>query len=124
MSENLFQQLGGAEKVAAIVETMYSNVLKDDTLAPLFADIDMSRLRRMQYEFLASALGGPVSYSGAELQSIHAGLGITMHHFSLFVGYLASSMEQHGANKDQVDSMLGKVAMYKDRIVGSSNVDG
>ncbi len=124
MSDNLFEDLGGAENVAAIIESMYDAVLQDDELAHFFADTDTERLRRMQLEFIASALGGPVSYSGAELQAVHAGRGIQPRHFSRFVGHLAEAMEQHGANQQQIDSMLGMIAMYRDRIVGAANVDG
>jgi hemoglobin len=123
MSE-LFDELGGAEKVALIVETMYTRVLADPELGPFFEGTDVSRLRKMQFEFIASALGGPVAYSGGELQAKHAGRGITPHHFSLFVGCLADSMKEHGATPEQIDRMLGLIAMYRDRIVGSANVDG
>lgn len=124
MSDTLFDELGGAGKVSAMVDTMYAAVMNDEELSPFFANTDMERLRRMQYEFLASALGGPSNYAGAELQKVHAGRGITARHFARFFGHLADAMEAHGASKDQVDSMLGKVAMYRDRITGGANVDG
>lgn len=124
MSENLFEELGGAERIAAILDAMYAAVVEDPELAPFFEKTDMQRLRRMQFEFIASALGGPVSYSGGELQAIHAGKGITAHHFSRFVGHLADAMKVHDATPHQIDSMLGKIALYRDRIVGSANVDG
>jgi hemoglobin len=122
--DELFDQLGGAEGLVAIVDEMYAAVLRDEELAPFFANTDMERLRKMQFEFMASAFGGPVHYSGAELQGIHSGRGITPHHFAKFVGHLADAMEAHGASKEHVDKMLGTMAMYRDRIVGSANVDG
>lgn len=124
MPDPLFDALGGAENVAKIVDAMYDRVLADPTLSPFFAAVDTTRLRKMQYEFIASALGGPVSYSGSELQSVHAKHAISPQHFSQFVGHLATSMQEHGATPAQVDEMLGKIAMYRDRIVGSANVDG
>ncbi len=124
MSDKLFEELGGTEAIATIVDKMYDAVTRDEELAHFFAKTDMQHLKKMQFEFIASALGGPVSYSGAELQAIHAGRGITPHHFSRFVGHLADAMEENGASKAQVDSMLGTIAMYRDRIVGSANVDG
>ena len=116
--------MGGADKVFAIVSRMYDLVLADPELSPFFADVQLDRLRKMQYEFIASALGGPVSYSGAELQAVHAGRGITPAHFSKFVGHLANAMEEQGAGQAEIDEMLGLIAMYRDRIVGGANVDG
>lgn len=124
MESTLFEDLGGAETVVAIVDTMYDAVLADEELAPFFSQTNTERLRRMQFEFLASALGGPVQYSGAELQSIHANRGIGAKHFARFVGHMADAMEKHGASKKQVDEMLGKVALFRDRIIGNANVDG
>ena len=124
MEDSLFDRLGGAETVLEMVNEMYARVLQDDELAPFFKNTDMKRLREMQFEFLAAALGGPVRYSGSELQAIHAGRGITPHHFSRFIGHLADAMQEHGSTKVQINEMLGHVAMYRDRIVGGANVDG
>ncbi|HBE71753.1 MAG TPA: group 1 truncated hemoglobin [Planctomycetaceae bacterium] len=124
MSESLFDALGGAEVVAKIVDSMYDLVLRDPSLSPFFTGVDVTHLRKMQYEFLASALGGPISYSGAELQAIHSKHSIGPTHFATFVGHMATAMKQHGATEGQVDEMLGQIAMFRDRIVGSSNVDG
>ena len=122
--DQVFERIGGADAVAQIVKDMYDRVLVDDELADFFKNVDMTHLRRMQLEFIVSALGGPVTYSGAELQAIHAGRGITAHHFSKFVGHLADAMEAHQVSKDDIDKTLGRLATYRDRIIGSANVDG
>ena len=124
MSDGLFDRMGGAEGVAAIVNDMYDRVLADEELAPFFKDVAVDRLRRMQFEFIASAFGGPVHYSGAEIQAIHSGRGITAHHFTKFIGYLAQAMEARGATQADVDEMLGLVAMARDRIVGGGSSGG
>jgi len=122
--DQLFERIGGAEAVAEIVRDMYRHVLADPELAHFFSKVDIERLQRMQFEFIASALGGPIQYSGAELQAIHKGRGIQAQHFSKFVGHLATAMETRGISKEDVDQMLGQMAMFRDRITGSANVDG
>lgn len=125
MSEqSLFDRLGGAAGVATVVEDMYRRILADPELAPFFAHTDMQRLRHMQYHFLASALDGPVHYSGAELNAIHQGRGITGHHFAKFCGHFADAVEAHGATKQDVDQALGRLATYHGKITGEANVDG
>ena len=123
-SDSLFQRLGGASALATMIDDMYSRVTADPELAPFFVHVEMDRLRNMQYQFLASALDGPATYTGAELTSIHHGRGITGHHFAAFCGHFADAMDAHGASKRDVDDALGRLAMYKDKITGSSNVDG
>lgn len=124
MAVTLFERLGGAESVFRIVNRMYDLVLADEELSPFFENVETERLRKMQFEFIASALGGPVAYSGGELQAVHQGKGITAQHFAKFVGHLATAMEEHQASPQDVDEMLGQIAIYKDRIVGDANVDG
>lgn len=125
MSEDqLFERIGGAEAVAAIVRDMYRRVLADPELAPFFENVDLDHLQRKQFEFIASELGGPVRYSGSELQAIHSKHDIQPNHFSSFVGHLAAAMEARGVAQEDVDTILGRMAIYQDRIVGSANVDG
>jgi hemoglobin len=125
MSEQtLFDSLGGPSGVAKIVREMYGRVLADPELAPFFENISMNRLRRMQYQFIASALDGPVDYSGTELSAIHMGKGITGHHFARFCGHFADAIEAHGASSMDVDQALGRLSIYKDRITGDTNIDG
>jgi hemoglobin len=124
MAEELFDRLGGATAISRIVDRMYTLVIADETLKPFFENVQLDRLRRMQFEFIASALGGPISYSGAELQAVHAGRGIEAKHFTRFVNHLATAMEEQGAAQHDIDDMLGKIAMFRDRVIGSANVDG
>lgn len=122
--EQLFDRLGGSEGISAIVNDMYDRVFNDEELAPFFSDVDGGRLRRMQCQFMEFALDGPVEYTGADLTKIHAGRGITGHHFSLFCGHFADAMEAAGASKEDVDAALGRLATYKDQITGDTTVDG
>ena len=122
--DRLLERIGGPEAVAEIVHDMYRRVLADPELATFFVNVDLERLQRMQFEFIASALGGPVSYSGAELQAIHTNRGIQAHHFSKFVGHLAAAMEARQIVKEDVDNMLGQMALYRDQIIGNATVDG
>ena len=124
MTDNLFDRLGGAPAVFEMVNSMYTRVQEDPELSPFFKDVQWERLKKMQFEFISAALGGPVQYAGAEIQAVHAGRDITPTHFSKFVGHLASVMEERGVHSKDVDDVLGRLAMYRDRIVGGSNVDG
>ena len=123
-TKSLFDRLGGALGLAKVIDEMYQRVLNDPELAPFFENLSMDRLRHMQYQFIASALDGPVVYTGAELNSIHRGRGITGHHFALFCGHFADAIEAHGATPRDIDDALGRLATYKDKITGEINVDG
>lgn len=121
---NLFERLGGPEGVKSIVDEMYRRVLDDPTLAGFFAGVEIDQLKRMQFAFLASALDGPANYTGSELTEAHRGKGITAKHFASFCGHFAGAMESADAPKQDIEQALGRLAIYKDRITGDTNVDG
>jgi hemoglobin len=122
--DRLFEQLGGVEGVEQIIRVMYDRVLRDPELAPFFENADLERLRRMQFQFVAAALGGPVVYAGQELRMAHGKVGVTNHAFAKFCGHLADAMEQRGIAASDVNAVMARLSMYKDPIVGQSNVDG
>ncbi|MEM9368819.1 MAG: group 1 truncated hemoglobin [Planctomycetota bacterium] len=124
LDEHLLQHLGGPEKLQTIVDDMYSRVLNDPELRGFFADTEMSRLRKMQHQFLQSAFGGEVAYTGAELTAAHANRGITSHHYASFCGHFADAMQTHGLDPVVIDRALGRLAIFKDRVTGDANVDG
>ena len=123
-TETLFARLGGEAGINAVIRDMYGRIFADPELAPFFEHVEVDRLHRMQYEFMASILDGPIRYTGAELNAIHRGRGISGPHFAKFFGHLADALEAHGASAHDVDLALGRLATYKDKITGDANVDG
>lgn len=122
--DRLFEQLGGVGGVEQIVRLMYDRVLADPELSPYFENADLERLRRMQFQFIAAALGGPMVYEGQELRLAHGKVGVTNQAFAAFCGHLADAMEEHGIGPNDVNAVMARLSMYKDPIVGQSNVDG
>lgn len=122
--QTLYEALGGAEGVRESVDDLYRRVLADEDLAPFFENVPMDRLRRMQFEFIASMVDGPVNYTGAELADVHLNRGITVKHFTKFCRHFADALEARGVDPQAVDQVLGRLALYSDPITGSTNVDG
>ena len=120
----LLTRLGGPPAVAEIVKDMYQRILADPELASFFANTSIERLAHMQYEFIVSALGGPITYSGAELTAVHRNRGITGHHFARFCGHFADAMEERGIAPQVVDQALGRLATFKNKITGDTSIDG
>jgi truncated hemoglobin YjbI len=105
----LYDHFGGDEPIRAVTETFYRKVLADEMLAPMFADTDMNRQAGMLAQFLASAFGGPMVYSGRDLRTAHAGMPLTDEHFDRVVGHLASTLGDFGVGGDDI-AAAGAVA--------------
>jgi len=121
---DLLDQVGGPEGLRRIVDEMYVRVLADKELSPFFEGVEMDKLVRMQTEFIASITSGDIEYTGADLTKVHAGRGITRQHFTRFVSHLTEALEARQVTPHAIDQVLGKLAMYNDKITGSANVDG
>jgi hemoglobin len=61
---SLYEELGGRAAIAAVVEEYYARVLADPTLAPMFAGVDVDRLRRHQAASSSPRWAGPTSTAG------------------------------------------------------------
>lgn len=112
----IYDQIGGAEPLEAVVEDFYRRVLADDELAGFFSGTNMARLKGKQVEFFAAALGGPVPYRGAPMRQVYQGRGITAHHFNLVAGHLSDSLAGAGVPEPIVGQIISAIAPLADEI--------
>lgn len=121
---DLLTRLGGVDALKSIVDDMYQSVYEDPELAAFFQRVPRERLAQMQFQFLASAFGGPVLYSGSELAEIHRPHHISGKDFARFCNHFANALEQRDVDPKDIDLALAQLATYQGKITGESNVDG
>ena len=114
----------GETVIAEIVDRFYGKVLDDPEIGEFFKYTSMPRLRKMQREFFATALGGPTTYSGRDIHDMHAMLGIERHHFSRFVELLIDSMNELEVDDEVVDGLIARLSVHVDDVVGGQGEDG
>lgn len=117
MSDSIYEQIGGAEAVATVVDDFYLRVLDDPELSGFFTGVNMSRLKGLQAEFFCAALGGPQTYTGAPMREVHRGRGIAQRHFDLVAGHLVASLAAAGVPAEIIDQIVGAVAPLSGEIV-------
>ncbi|MEV5414239.1 group 1 truncated hemoglobin [Thermopolyspora sp. NPDC052614] len=114
---SIFDRIGGAGPVAAVVEEFYTRVTADPDLREYFAGADMAKLKAHQRSFVAAALGGPQEYRGRSMAEAHAGLGVTAEHFDAVVAHLTGTMEDLGVPADTIATVAAALAPLKEQIV-------
>lgn len=120
----LFERIGGEAGVAALVDAFYARVLADPELAPFFATTPMDKLRRMQREFFAAALDGPLVYTGRSMAEVHAGRGIQPRHLRRFVDHLFETLRDQQIDEDEAYAVVSRINTWADEITGQTTVDG
>lgn len=113
----LYQRIGGAAAVPALVERFYAAVLSDPILKPYFANAAMDRLKYMQVEVLTAALGGPVRYGGYPITLVHRHLGITLVAFQRFAQILFDVLQQYQLSEQDCYDVIHRLDLYANDVV-------
>ena len=66
---------------------------------------------------VANASGGPVTYTGSDMKSVHAGLHITMSDFNALVEDLVAALDKNGVSMAAKQTLLGALAPMASDIV-------
>lgn len=117
---SLYERLGGEPAIEALVDNFYKRVMDDPDLLPIFRNTPIDRLRTMQREFFAMALGGPIAYTGRPLSHVHHGRGITTYHFSRFVEHLVETLIDNGISDAEGEEVIDRINSYSNEITGAS----
>lgn len=114
---SLYQKLGGKAAIDAAVEAFYVKVLADKRINGFFENINMTKQRRKQKEFLSAAFGGPIPWQGKDLRRAHADLELTEVHFNAVAENLQKTLEELKIPKDLIDQVMAIAASTRDDVL-------
>lgn len=117
---SLFDRVGRVPGVTRLIDRFYENVLKDPTMRPYFQNVEMRKLRRMQFEFFSAALGGPTAYSGPSMHYAHQGRHITREHFQTFVEHLFTTLQECDLSDEDRYAIIARINTYADDVFEGS----
>ncbi len=95
VSESLYDRIGGEAAVNAAVELFYRKVLNDYRINRFFDKTDMDAQIAKQKAFFTMAFGGPNTYTGGDMRSVHAPLvkkGLDDSHFDAVMEHLGATL--------------------------------
>ena len=74
--KSLYERLGGYNAIVAVVDDFVANVAADKRINKFFAKANIGRLKARLVEQICQGTGGPCTYTGGDMRSVHAGMGI------------------------------------------------
>lgn len=117
---SLYTRLGGYDAIAAVTDDFIGRLLADPAMARFFAghstDSKM-QIRQLIVDQLCAATGGPCVYSGRDMKTSHAGLGITEVEWNAAVAHLVASLEKFKVPQTEKDELLAIASSLKADIV-------
>ncbi len=115
--KTLFERLGGRPAIEAVVGELIGNVAADDRINAGFALVDLGKLRVHLVEFVCVATGGPCQYTGRDMKTAHAGLGVTGPQFDALVEDLVKALDKFNVPPQEKGELLGALGPLKPQIV-------
>lgn len=113
----LYERLGGEPAVSAVVDAFLQRVAADKRINGRFINTDLARLRGLLIQFVSSATGAKVEYTGRDMHVTHAGLQIVDEEFDALVEDLTFALVKLKVPDREKNELLGALGPLKPQIV-------
>ena len=126
LAGSLYERLGGAAGIAAVVDTLVSlaaadtalNFTREGTANEWQAtpeNVELFKTRMVQ--FIGQATGGPEAYEGRDMATAHAGMEITDAEFDRLGGHLSSALSAYDVPEEEKQELFTIVESTRSAIV-------
>jgi len=121
-TKTLYQNLGGKPAITAVVDQFVDNVAADTRINGFFKETasDPARLAHFKKNLvdqICEASGGPCKYTGKDMKTAHAGMGIGTADFNALVEDLVAALDKFHVQTEDKNALLGVLGPMKSDIV-------
>jgi hemoglobin len=121
-AKTLYDRLGGKDAITAVVDQFVTNCASDDRIKSFFAATasDKDRLTKFKTNLInqiCMAAQGPCKYTGKDMKTAHAGMGVKGEHFDALVQDLVSALDKFKVGEKEKNELLGVLGPMKKDIV-------
>ncbi len=115
--KSLYERLGGGAAIKAVVDEFVANVGADARINKYFANADLEKLKEHLVNQIGQASGGPEVYTGRDMKTAHAGMGIDEAAFNALVEDLVKALDKFSVPEQEKNELLGLLGPMKGDIV-------
>ena len=118
---SLYKRLGGREGIATVVGDFVGNMAADPRVKERFAGMkpaDVEKLKSNLADQICDATGGPCSYLGRDMKTVHTGMKITEAEWSATVENLTKALDKNNVGAKEKQELIAALAPMKGDIVG------
>jgi truncated hemoglobin YjbI/plastocyanin len=116
-SASLYDRLGGREAITAVTGEFLDRVAADARIKYRFLNTDMGKLKTLLIEFVCMATGGPVKYTGQDMETSHAGMELVAEEFTALVEDLAGALDKFKVPAKEKGELLGALGPLQPQMV-------
>jgi hemoglobin len=114
---SLYERLGEKSAITAVVDEFVGNVAKDVRINGRFATTDIPKLKGHLVDQICAATGGPCTYTGRDMKTMHAGMQISNADFSALVEDLVAALNTFKVPETEQKELLGALGSMHSDIV-------
>jgi hemoglobin len=118
--KSLYERVGGYNALAAVVDDFIVRLVSDKQFEKFFIGQSTDSKKRIRQHILdqfCAATGGPCVYTGREMKTSHAGLGITNAEWDAAAKHLVASLDKFKVPEKEKGELLAFVTSLKKDIV-------
>jgi hemoglobin len=113
--QTMYERLGGYDAIAAVTDELIAR-LEEEKFAN-FSEASLQRVRQNIVDFICNATGGPCYYTGRDIRTAHAGIGITKAQWDNFVVVFGETMNDFDVPEDIQNDFAAMMLPLEDQIV-------
>ena len=106
MTQSLYQRLGQAEGITAIIDDAVDRHAVNPLLAPRFSGKDLAHAKQMGAQFFCMGAGGPQHDEGRALRTAHAGMNISEQELIATIDDFVAAMLGQGVGATEVNEVV------------------
>src|SRR5688572_29956057 len=114
---SLYQELGGEQGIASIVDHFILRIGRDEHIFHFFAESKISRFGEHLRTHLCEVSDGPCRYAGDPMEQVHAGMNIQERDFNHLVELLITAMDDAGTPTRAQNRLLARLAPLRAKII-------
>ena len=118
--KSLYERVGGYNALAAVVDDFIVRLVTDKQFEKFFSghgNDSKKRIRQHILDQFCAATGGPCVYTGRDMKTTHAGLGITEAQWDGAAKHLVASLDKFKVPEKEKGEILAFVTGLKKDIV-------
>jgi hemoglobin len=113
MTDSLYQRLGGAARIAAIVDDALDRHAVNPLLAPRFRGKDLPRLKALGTQFFCAGSGGPQAYEGRDMRTAHTGMNANEQELIAAIDDFVAALQTQGVAQAEINEVVAILYSFK-----------
>jgi hemoglobin len=121
-AKSLYERLGSYDAISAVAHDLLARLQADSGLSRFWehrgAD-GVAREKQLLIDFLCFSAGGPVLYTGRDMETSHRGMAITEADWSAFLEHLKATLDSFTVPQRESSEVVAFIETTKPDIVES-----